>query len=124
MKMKRYAIKCDDPNDSEGLRSLYWTSIYSGVCWCAELPAERNLLTAAEADKELAWLVSRSPYKADYMVVFDVVDAKERAAIYGPAFRAAIQGVVRTPETLTAAREAGNRALLAAGYAVEQDAAA
>ena len=114
----RFAVQevgCIDPNVNG---TLYWQ--FTGWQYSAD-----RLLTRAQADAELARLQERLPHAAGRMSVVDVVESRERAAIYGPAFRAVIATApqvdgraVRTPELLAAARRAGADAVARAGYKV------
>lgn len=112
--MKRYAI--EHLPTEENSQVMYWTDRHN--CWSASMPEAGNLLTGQQSDRELARLKESLPHASDRLQIVDVIVRKARAAIYGPASRAAITGKVRTPEALAAARAAGNIALERAGYRI------
>lgn len=108
----RYAIEQESPDGPAF--TLYWTDGLNH--WCAALPQSSTLLTRSQADGELQRLQLCLPHLAIRLKVVDVVEQRERSAIYGPAFRASIAGKPRTLFTIKKARDAGNEALRAAGY--------
>lgn len=109
---KRYAIR----RHEEGQYDRYWTGPRD--CWTVGLPTNDDLLTADKAAADLAYLSERLPHAAAQMKIIDIVEMKERARIYGPAFRLAMHGLIRNEENFAKAREAGNQALRDAGYEV------
>lgn len=108
--MNRYAIQ--QTRNDLGERPLYWVG--DATVWNAALP-EGNLLTGAQADRELARLRAAIPHRAATLSIVDVVTRRESAKVWGAAFRAFIAKNGR--DNRAEAVNAANRAVVAAGYA-------
>lgn len=99
----RYALATDKDSDA----GLIWST---GGVWKAGVPEVDRLMTGPEADA----FAARQPGA----VIVDVVVYRDMCKVWGEAFSAALAGVERsTEEQRAAAREAGRKALILAGYA-------
>ena len=108
--MNRYAIQ--QTRNDLGELPLYWVG--AATVWNAALP-EGNLLTGAQADRELARLRASLTHRAATLSIIDVVTRRERNKVWGAAFRAYI--VANGRDHRVEAIDAANRAVAAAGYA-------
>lgn len=121
MTNQRFAIKQECSGDPEVRGPLFWAF----VAWQGTYPD--LLMTKEAAERELARLAEKLPHRASVLSIIDVPQAQERAHIYGSAFTAVFHAanwdqmsdqerVLRRPDMIVKGREAGNAALVAAGF--------
>jgi hypothetical protein len=107
MSNARYALATD--KDTEA--GLIWST---GGVWSANVPEAAKLMTGPEVDAFAAFHPGAT--------IVDVTVYRDRHAVWLKAFNAALEGVERSTQEIRAvARKAGDDALRAAGYALNDN---